>query len=122
MAFTMRQKLGTSIMLGSRRAMRMSAGSVAPANELTNNWLRRLGDSATNAESKDVHTQLQSVLDFYNRRSQSKNAAINWEGHKSRIHTEGVVDKIKAKYVKFMDTTYEVDSAVARCGGTTEQL
>jgi len=53
MSFTMRQKLGTSMMLGSRRAMRMSAGSVAPANELTNNWLRRLGNAAHNAYAKD---------------------------------------------------------------------
>jgi len=40
MSYMLRQKLGASIM-GSRTAARMGAVS-APANELTNNWLRRL--------------------------------------------------------------------------------
>jgi hypothetical protein len=122
MSFTMRSKLGASAILGSRRAMRMSAGSIAPANELTNNWLRRLGDSASSTESKDVHAQLQSVLDFYNDNRQKKNHAIDWDGHRDRIHTEGVVDKIKTKYENFMATTYEVDNAVLRCGATTEKM
>ena len=47
---------------------------------------------------------------------------IDWEGHKNRIHTPDVVDKIKAKYEKFMDTEYGVQGAVARCGNTTEKM
>jgi len=102
MSFTMRSKLGASSILGSRRAMRMSSGAIAPANELTNNWLRRLGDPAVSAESKDIHSQLQSVLDFYNDHRTKKNAAIDWDGHRDRIHTKDVVDKIKVKYDNFM--------------------
>lgn len=110
------------MMMGSRRAMRMSAGAVTPANELTNNWLRRLGDAANDAYAKDQHNQLQQVLDYYNRAADSKMAAIDWDGHKARIHTAGVVDKIKAKYDAFMETTYDVDNAVLRCGGSTEKM
>ena len=47
---------------------------------------------------------------------------IDWEGHRSRIHTPNVVDKIEAKYSKFLDTEYGVDGAVSRCGNTTEQM
>ena len=47
---------------------------------------------------------------------------IDWEGHKNRIHTPDVVDKIKAKYEKFIDTEYGVQGAVARCGNTTEKM
>ena len=47
---------------------------------------------------------------------------IDWEGHRSRIHTPNVVDKIEAKYNKFLDTEYGVDGAVSRCGNTTEQM
>jgi len=118
----MRQKLGTSMMLGSRRAMRLSAGHVAPANELTNNWLRRLGDAAHNQYAKDQHNQLSAVLDFYNRSTDSSLKAIDWDGYRARIHTAGVVDKIKGKYDAFMDTTYQIDNAVQRCGGSTEKM
>ena len=107
--------------MGSRHAARMSAVA-APANELTNNWLRRLGAAATTAEAKDAHSQLQAVLDFYNKSSKAELKPIDWEGHRSRIHTEGVVDKIHAKYNKFMDSSYSVDSAVSRCGHTTEKM
>ena len=122
MSFTLRQKLGTSMMMGSRKAMRMSAGAVAPANELTNNWLRKLGDAANSQYAKDQHNQLQQVLDFYNRATEKKLHPIDWDGHRARIHTSGVVDKIKDKYDAFMDTTYTVDNAVMRCGGTTEKM
>jgi len=116
----LRQKLGASI-IGSRNAARMSAVS-APANELTNNWLRRIGEASPTAESKDAHSQLQAVLDFYNRSVESKLTPIDWAGHKERIHTEGVVDKIQAKYEKFMASSYSVDAAVSRCGASTEKM
>ena len=47
---------------------------------------------------------------------------IDWDGHRSRIHTPDVVDKVQAKYEKFLETEYGVDGAVSRCGNTTEQM
>ncbi len=120
MSYLLRQKLGATI-IGSRNAARMSAVS-APANELTNNWLRRIGEASPTAESKDAHSQLVAVLDFYNKSVDSKVAPIDWEGHKERIHTEGVVDKIRAKYDRFMASSYSVDAAVSRCGHSTEKM
>ncbi len=38
------------------------------------------------------------------------------------IHTPGVVDKIQAKYDAFMQSEYQVDSAVAKVGGGTEKM
>ena len=45
--------------------------------------------------------------------------AIDWDGHKSRIHTAGVVDAIKAKYDGFMESNYQVDAAVSMIGNET---
>ena len=74
-------------------------------------------------DAKESHSQLQSVLDYYNRPHQAKQAAeIDWDGHRDRIHTPDVVDKIKAKYEKFMDSSYEVGGAVSRCGNSTEKM
>lgn len=117
----MRQKMGTSLMGAARSASRMSAVS-APANELTDNWLRQLNIAATTGDAKEAHSQLQSVLDFYNKGGAAQMKAIDWDGHRARIHTKNVVDKIHAKYEKFMETSYSVDSAVARCGHTTEKM
>ena len=90
---------------------------------MTTNWLRRLGSSANNAESREAHGQLSSLLDFYNNEKKNKAlAAIDWEGFKSRIHTEGVVDKIHAKYDKFMESEYSIDSAVSRVGVQNEKI
>lgn len=107
--------------MGSRHAARMSS-AVAPANQLTDNWLRRLGDASTTPESKDAHSQLQACLDFYNKASSGSRKDIDWAGHKDRIHTAGVVDKVHAKYEKFMASSYSVDAAVARCGHQTEKM
>lgn len=110
-----RQKLGASITNSALTAARSS-------NELTNNWLRRLNDTSTTGEAKDAHSQLQAVLDFYNRQTTGITKQIDWEDYRERIHTPNVVDKIKAKYDKFMQSQYSVDSAVNKCGTTTEKM
>ncbi len=99
-----------------------AARSAASSNELTNNWLRRLQQTSTTPDSRDAHSQLQSVLDFYNKSASTNVKPIDWEGFKERIHTPGVVEKIQAKYNKFMSTEYAVDSAVSKCGTQTEKM
>ena len=47
----------------------MATRAGCPRNELTNKWLNRLKATATTNESREVHTQLQSVLDWYNKES-----------------------------------------------------
>lgn len=67
--------------------------------------------------------QLTSVLDYYNKPlTTGTRKDIDWEGHKAKIHTPGVVDKIKAKYDKFMKSEYSVDAAVSKTGTQTEQI
>ena len=48
--------------------------------------------------------------------------AIDWKSYKERIHTDGVVDKIHAKYEKFLASEYNVDSAVGRLGAASEKI
>ena len=73
--------------------------------------------TATNNESKDRLSQVQSILEYFNRPSQNQGLeTINWDEWKDSIHTEGVVDKIKAKYEKFMKVEYNVESAVSKVG------
>ena len=113
----MRQKLGARFINSALSASRMAA-----SNDLTDNWLRRINDTATTGDSKDAHSQLQSVLDYYNKASTQHLKPIDWQGFKERIHTAGVVDKIHGKYEKFMKSEYTVDAAVSRCGTSTEKL
>lgn len=90
--------------------------------ELNNKWLRKLDVTAVTGDAKDAHSQLSSVLDFYNRQVSASGKSIDWAGYKERIHTPGVVDKIKAKYEKFMEADYAVDPAVSKCGHSTEKM
>jgi hypothetical protein len=111
----LRQKLGNNFANSAMKASRAS-------NELTSNWLKRLDATSTTGEAKEAQSQLQSVLDFYNKSVSKSTKAIDWDGYKERIHTTGVVDKIHTKYEKFMKTEYTVESAVSRCGTTTEKM
>ncbi len=65
---------------------------------------------------------MQNLLDFFNQGGSNKLKAIDWAGHKERIHTAGVVEKIHNKYNNFMKSNYSVDSAVGRLGHATEQM
>jgi hypothetical protein len=85
--------------------------------------LKRLGAGATNEAARDSQNQLQSLLDYYNKpQTGAARSEINWDNHRATIHTPGVVDKIKAKYDKFMKTEYSVDSAVSKTGSNTEKM
>lgn len=76
-----------------------------------------MGATATTNDSREAHSQLASILDFYNvEKKYKEQAPIDWQGFKDRIHTEGVVDKIHAKYENFMKSEYQVESAVGRIG------
>lgn len=65
-------------------------------NELTSKWLHRLQVTANTADSREVHTQLASILDWYNRPSSglTGTAAIDWDGFRKNIHTPRVVDAV----------------------------
>lgn len=91
-------------------------------NKLTDNWLRSLNATASTGEAKEAHSQLQSVLDFFNNGTSQKLKSIDWAGHKERIHTAGVVEKVHNKYNNFMKSSYSVDAAVGRLGHGTDQL
>ena len=91
--------------------------------ELTNNWLRRLQVTAKGADARETHSQLSSILDYYNKNTnKAAPKAIDFDKHRESIHTPDVVDKIQAKYDKFMASEYAVESAVSRCGHTTEKM
>ena len=93
------------------------------ANHLTTNWLKRLGATSTDAASREAHSQLSSLLDFYNIEKKSREPEkIDWAYFKERIHTQGVVDKIHTKYDKFMESQYAVDSAVSRIGVPSDKI
>ena len=91
--------------------------------ELTGNWLRRLAATAKTPQSRETQSQLSSILDYYNNPVKSQALAnIDWDGHKSRIHTPGVVDAIKVKYDGFMESEYGVDAAVSMIGNDTAKM
>jgi len=90
---------------------------------LTNVWLNKLGQSATSAEAREQHSQLGAVLDYFGKEHRStKKEEIDWDSFREDIHTEGVVDKIKAKYDGFMESEYHVDGAISKVGTQNEQI
>ena len=91
--------------------------------DLTANWLRRLQVTAKSADSREAQSQLSSILDYYNKNTNTAaGKPIDWDGHRANIHTPHVVDKIQAKYDSFMQSEYAVASAVSRCGHSTEKM
>ena len=73
--------------------------------------------------SRDNAGQLTGLVELFNRKVQvSGIQEPNWEEWKSKIHTPGVVDKIREKYHAFMKTTYDVNDAVGRIDTKTEKL
>ena len=91
--------------------------------DLTQNWLKRVGAAASNETARDAHSQLSGILDYYNKaQNASALKPIDWDAHRANIHTPGVVDKVQAKYEKFMETEYAIDSAVSRTGSNTEKM
>ena len=93
-------------------------------DELTTQWLNRLRQTATNNESRELQSQLGSILDFFNRQSTGTQnlSEINWDQYESTIHTPNVVNRIRAKYDQFMEAEYQVDGAVSKCGARTEAM
>lgn len=118
----MASKFGKSSSLLKKSCFNASRASAA-SNELTANWLRRLGATAHSSQARETHSQLSSVLDYYNS-SQTAKALdeIEWDKYRNVIHTPNIVNKLQAKYDGFAGSTFSVDSAVSRCGGTTEKM
>ena len=67
-----------------------------------------------------ISQQLDGLPQFFNNGTSQKLKAIDWAGHKERIHTAGVVEKVHNKYNNFLKSSYSVDAAVGRLGHTTE--
>jgi len=80
--------------------------------------------TAVNNESREQQSQLQSILDYFNRTSTgtSNFAPIAWDTYQSEIHTPNVVNNIRKKYDLFMESEYKVDGAVSKCGVRSEAM
>lgn len=128
----LRQKLGKSIVNGTAPAMATRAapshgavvGYSAQNNDLTTKWLNRLRMTSNTMDGRDKLSQIQSVLEFFNKPSTNTGnlPAINWSEWESNIHTSAVVGKIKAKYEAFMKAEFNVDSAVGKVGHQSEGI
>ena len=67
---------------------------------------------------------MSSILDYYNKQSWGTESitAIDWETYEKSVHTPDIVNKIREKYDEFMEAEYQIDGAVARCGGRSELM
>ena len=55
----MRSKFGSSML--------KSANQAARSQDLTANWLKRLGAGASTEAARDAHGQVSGLLDYYNK-------------------------------------------------------
>ena len=91
--------------------------------ELTDNWAQRISKAANTSEGRDNAGQLSGLLELFNRKSTNQGLeAPDWDSWRNEINTPGVVDKIKAKYEGFMETTYDVNDAVSRVDTKTAKF
>ncbi len=101
--------------------------------DLNEKWLDKLRLSAHTNNAKEAHGQLNSIIDFYNRKSKNTgltvstvhliwNKGIDWEDWEKEIQTPEVVGKIKKMYSKFMTAEYDVDNAVSKIGNKSEEM
>ena len=93
-------------------------------NTLTTKWLNRLRDTAHNNESREMQSQLSSILDYYNKQSHGTEglSPIDWSSYEKTIHTPDIVSKIHDKYNEFMEAEYQIDGAVSKCGFRSELM
>lgn len=65
-------------------------------NELTKKWLNRLSATAVNSDSREQHSQLSSILDYYHKLHDGADSlpSVDWETYQKNIHTPDVVEKI----------------------------
>ena len=91
---------------------------------MTTKWLHRLRATATTNVSREQHSQLAAILDYYNREAFGVRnlEKINWDQFEKDTHTPGVVDKIKGKYEEFMAAEFLVDGIVQKCGARSEGM
>jgi hypothetical protein len=128
----LRAKLGKSLLNGSAPtlATRAAPSHGAVVNytnqhaDLTNKWLNRLRLTGNTHDGRDKLSQIQSVLEFFNKPSANQGTlpAVNWAQWEADLHTAGVVGKIKAKYEAFMKAEYNVESAVGKVGHQSEGM
>ena len=93
-------------------------------NELTTKWLNRLRATSNSPASREQHSQLESILNYYSKTSTGTAdlKEIEWDAYSKNIHTPNVVAAIQAKYDEFMQAEFAVDGAVAKCGTRSEAM
>ena len=109
--------------VGARNASTAVTPFQDPSAHLTSKWLNRLRITARTQESREQFSQLQALVEYFNKPSANKGLGeIDWAEWEDKIHTTGVVDKIKAKYDAFMKTEYAVEEAAGRVQTHTPKL
>jgi hypothetical protein len=93
-------------------------------NELTTKWLNRLKATSLTPVSREQHSQLESILNYYSKASTgtANLKPIEWEAYSKNIHTPNVVAAIQEKYDEFMLAEFQVDGAVSKCGTRSEAM
>ena len=78
------------------KSTRNAAAVAAANNELTTKWLNRLRVTSDTPVAREQHSQLESILNYYNQQSAgaSNMTPIDWDSYEKSIHTPSVVRKI----------------------------
>jgi hypothetical protein len=86
--------------------------------------LNRLRATSSDPISREQHSQLESILNFYSKTSTGTTnlKPIDWASYEKNIHTPSVVAAIQVKYDEFMKAEFAVDGAVAKCGTRSEAM
>ena len=95
---------------------------------LTDNWLERLQSVSPTPSSSDLQSQLSSILHLYNSPPPSTGSEhhhtlppIDFSAYKTKINTEGVVDRIQQMYDQFMQEEYDISQIIQELHASQEQ-
>lgn len=92
--------------------------------------MQRVQAKVNDSHSQEAFSKLSSLIDYYNRPANDfkevKNIYIfqdlNWNYWNENIRTQGLVDKVKAKYEDFQKQEYNIDNIAQRSTANSERF
>ena len=86
--------------------------SFATSEQLTDRWLSRLKTLSTSNESKDLYSQLSSLIEYFNRKQERPKQEIDWNYWSDTILTPNVFKNIKSTYESAINEKYDISKAI----------
>ena len=89
--------------------------------DLTNKWLSRVQEKATDSGALEAVNKLSSLVGYYTKPAEESKENIDWNFWKQNIRSEGIVDKLHDKLNQAYEKTYNVETLASKSAVNTEK-